>query len=307
MERIIIDTDPGVDDALAITLAIYSRLTIAGITTVYGNSHIKNSVRNALTILQLLEKSIPVYRGAYKPLYGQGKRARSHGDNGLGGFTLKKLTKTEEKKSALEFLANQLQITEKKSVSVASIGPLTNLALLQLVRPDLCRRLKRVVIVGGVFFEKGNVTSHAEFNVYNDPLALDTVLNIECEKILIPINICRKIIFTKDDFIRIKNKKLRSAFKKISRIYIKYYTSVSRFGTFTGGVMYDVLAIAYLLDRSIFKVKKTTVEVAICSQKRGKTTLSKSKPNNCSVVTDVNAKKIKGLFLNTINSYRQLS
>lgn len=298
---IIIDTDPGVDDALALSLAVSSNLNIAGITTVYGNSTLVNSTRNVLTILQILRKNIPVYQGAFKPLYGNGIKAASHGDNGLGGFRLKNLKNKVEKQNAIDMLITLLEKKPPKSVEIICIGPVTNIALASILRPDLVQKIKRIIILGGVFSEKGNISPYAEFNTFNDPFALENILNIKCDKILIPINICRKIIISKDDFSNIKNKNLRNTFKIITNIYISYYTSNIKYGGFKGGVMYDILAIVYLINPALFTTTPKYVQVELYGKRAGKTSCSNSQKPNCLVVKQANGEKIKNLFFNYLN------
>jgi purine nucleosidase len=302
MRKVIIDTDPGVDDALAILLALRSHVSVAGIVTVYGNSSVHNSTVNALTILQLLNKRIPVYQGAAESLTGTITRAESHGSNGLGGFRLSKLRYEAEKKSALEFYISQLEQSKNKSVDILCIGPSTNIAMLSMARPDLCKKINKLIILGGVFDERGNISSYAEFNVFNDPLAFQKVLSLECEKIIIPINICRKVIFTKSDFDNVRNKRLQKNIQAITDLYIDYYTNDKEYGGFAGGVMYDLLAVVYLLSPDIFMVEKAFVSVVTrLSKKSGKTVLSRKGKENCSLVVRINEQEIKRAFFKYLN------
>jgi len=301
MRKIIIDTDPGIDDSIAIAEACYSNLNILGITTVFGNSTVKNSTRNALTILQLLDKNIPVYAGSNKSLFGKTIRAKSQGDNGLGGFRLNNLKYQKQKIEASKFIINQLETNKNKSIDIVAIGPLTNLAIVNKKRPDLLCRVNQLIILAGVFFEKGNISQYAEFNAYNDPFALSEVLNINCGKILIPINICRKVVMRLDDFKKIQNKKIKDSFTKISKLYIKYYENNKKYGGFNGGVMYDLLAISFLIRPNLFKLKKANIEVMTNKKKYGQTVI-KNKKKNCLLVTDVNARGVLSLFFRLINS-----
>lgn len=301
MKKIIIDTDPGIDDSIAIAEACYSNLSILGITTVFGNSTVKNSTINALTILQLLKKNIPVYAGSDKPLFGRTTKAESQGDNGLGGFRLNNLKYQKQKIEASKFIINQLEINKNKSVDIIAIGPLTNLAIVNKKKPDLLCRVNRLIILAGVFFEEGNISRYAEFNAYNDPFALNEILNINCEKILIPINICRKVIIKLEDFQKIQNKKIKDSFTKISRLYIKYYKDNKEYGGFKGGVMYDLLAISFLIRPNLFKLRMANIEVMTNKKKYGQTVI-KNRKKNCLLVTDVNARGVLSLFFRLINS-----
>lgn len=297
MKKIIIDTDPGVDDSLALLLAVASKLNIIGITTVFGNSNINNTTKNALTIMEILKSNIPIYQGASEPLIKKPTQAKSHGQNGLGEFYLKEMKRKKEKITAIQFFINTLEKNKDKEVSILCLGPTTNLALLKIIRPDLITKIDQIIILGGVFFEEGNITKKAEFNVYNDPDALNSLLLFECKKILIPINICRKVIFTLKDLNKINNPEISSNFKIISKNYIDYYQNDPTYGKFKGGVMYDLLTICFLINSKIFKIQKKYITV----NKKGETKISNNKKTNCNLITDVNTRKIKKIFFNTIN------
>lgn len=298
MKKIIIDTDPGVDDSLALLLAFSLNLNIVGVTTSYGNSTIENTTKNALSILQILNSNIPVYKGASKPLIKKSILAKSHGKNGLGGFSLKNLSKKKEKTTALQFLINTLEKSENKEIDIFCLGPTTNLALLKIKRPDLIKKINQIIVLGGVFFEEGNITSKAEFNVFNDPSALDSILSFDCQKTLIPINVCRKVIFTLKDFNKINSPKIALNFKTISNNYINYYQNDPIYGKFNGGVMYDLLVISFFINSKFFKTQNKYITV----NTKGQTKIKNKKEPNCCLVMDVNPKKVKNLFFNAINS-----
>ncbi len=300
MKQIIIDTDPGVDDALAILLAISSKLNIIGITTTYGNSNIKNTTKNTLSILQVLNSNIPVYQGASLPLNKKPVFAKSHGSNGLGGFGVNLKTKSK-KTSAIQFLINSLSQNPTKSFNIICLGPSTNLALLGIIRPDLISKINQIIILGGVFNQKGNITPKAEFNVYNDPLALKIILEFSTPKVLIPINICRQVVFTLNEFNQLKNTNISNSFKKIVNSYINYYQYDKKYGGFKGGVMYDVLAITYAINPKLFKTENNFVSV----NSTGQTLIKQKSPNNSQVITGVDPIRIKKLFFDSVNNKYQ--
>jgi purine nucleosidase len=298
MKKIIIDTDPGVDDSIAILFAIASKFNIVGITTTYGNSDIYNTTRNTLTILSILNSKIPVYQGCAKPLIRPPILANSHGKNGLGDFFIKKLNRKIENVSALQFYINTLENNQDKSVDILCLGPTTNLAILDKIRPDLISKINQIIILGGVFFEKGNITSKAEFNVYSDPEALNSVLSFRVKKTLIPINICRKVMFNLEDFNQINNVKISNNFKQITKNYINYYKYDQKYGKFKGGVMYDLLITCYYKNSNIFEFSNKYITV----NSKGQTQIKTDQIPNCNLIIKVNPKKIKQLFINTINS-----
>lgn len=301
MKKIIIDTDPGVDDALAIFFACYANIDILALTTVFGNSSVGQSSRNACSLLGFLNKNIPIYEGEKKPLNGRATYAQSHGKNALGGFRLANNNKKIEKMDAVSYLLQTL--SSQRNITLACIGPLTNIARALRMKPSLAENIGAIVILGGVFGEEGNVSKYAEFNTYNDPLALKEVLSAECRKIMIPANVCRKVYFTKKDFDKVHNGERKKLFQKISEEYIRYYMSDPVFGGFQGGVMYDLLTMAYILDATLFDSQLVNVQVNLSRGKKyGMTTLSRNIKPNAQIMTDVNARSLKKLFLDTVNA-----
>ncbi len=295
---LIIDTDPGVDDALAILLAIAAGMPVAAITTVFGNADAEQTTQNALTLLELIgEKKIPVFEGASGPLQKSPRFAEAHGEAGFGGFELS-MTRTKEAQSAADGMRS---ILESSGTDIACLGPLTNLATL-LSSSNLASKIRTLIMLGGVIGERGNISPYAEFNVYNDPDALKLVLEKTNKGILIPANICRKVTFTKKDFDLLPAGKLRSGITQIVDFYIDYYCRDSIYGGFTGGVMYDVLTMAYLLKPELFTLKPACIAVNVSdSERRGETTVTKGKPN-CRIATNVDAEGVKTLFFTAVSS-----
>jgi inosine-uridine nucleoside N-ribohydrolase len=299
MKKIIIDTDPGVDDALAIFLAIYAKLDVIALTTVFGNGTVLESTENALSLMNFLKQDIPVYKGENKPLQGEPTYAESHGKNALGGFSFGESQRKPEAIDAVSFIVSELK--QNTNMKLICIGPLTNIAQAVSKAPNIVRNIGEIVILGGVFNEKGNITDYAEFNAFNDPMALKRVLDIRCRKILIPANVCRNVYFNKDDFSKVKNLSIKDTFQTISQEYIDYYQNDLEFGGFKGGVMYDLLAVSYLLNPNLFTIFPRYVEVCLKGERRGETIFGNGR-SNVFVVTDVDARKLKQFFFDTINA-----
>jgi inosine-uridine nucleoside N-ribohydrolase len=300
MKKLVIDTDPGVDDAIAIALACKANIELLALTTVYGNATLENTTVNAATILQIMKKKIPVYRGLDKPLSGNGYLSKVHGDNGFGGFRLNDLKIYAEKKPATDYLIELLN--KDAIIDICAVGPVTNIAAIEKKSPGILGKINNLIILGGAVFEKGNVTPYAEFNIYNDPYSLDIILKVPGNKVLIPAEVCRKVTFTLEDFNSIQNRETRETFKKIAEIYIKYYTSQDEFAGFSGGVMYDLLTIAYVLDPSLFEVKKAHISVeSKPGEYYGQTKIIRGKKPNCLLAINVNAEKLKKLFFEEMN------
>jgi len=300
--KIIIDTDPGVDDALAIVFAIKALLPIEAICTVYGNSTVQNSTINSLSVLELADEDIPIYTGASQPIKGKNQLAQSHGDNGLGGFSIE-TTKTAASSTSFEYYQETLNNSDNGAITIVAIGPTTNIGQLIQQSPGLIKKAGRIIIMGGVFGEKGNVTPYAEFNVYNDPHSLKLILESgHPEIIIVPADICRKVTFTQDIFDHIDNPNLSEGLVKISQVYIDYYSNNSEYGGFEGGVMYDLLAIALLVDQSLFTLAEANIIVETEDEERFGLTESVPGVPNCQIVTQVNSNKLKELYIKTMNT-----
>lgn len=301
MKKIIIDTDPGVDDAIAIAFGIKANLVISGICTTYGNSTVANCTRNALMIMELMDSDVPIYEGSSQPMLGVGQLAESHGENGLGDFLIQTKRKVNPS-TASEYYQKILTQSPDKSITIIAIGPVTNLGKIALQSPQLLRKIDQIIIMGGVFEQKGNVTPFAEFNIYNDPVAFERVLQAGLQNItLVPANVCREVTFQREIFIQLTDKKLATGLSKISELFINYYTGQSEYGQFDGGVMYDLLALAFAVESSLFTTTQTKVVVETTDLNRyGETKIVAGQPN-CNVVTKVNKDALKKLYIEVMN------
>ncbi len=173
MQRLLIDTDPGVDDAQAILMAAaHPDAKIEALFAVGGNVGLDRTVRNALTIVEVIEQEIPVYAGCDKPLIGfQEDAAVVHGDDGLGNSGRVPKVRQVEKTHAVNALIEMVN-AEPNEFTLVTLGPLTNIAVALKLDPDLPNKIKRTVVMGGAVTGKGNVSNlSAEFNIYHDPEA----------------------------------------------------------------------------------------------------------------------------------------
>jgi inosine-uridine nucleoside N-ribohydrolase len=198
---IVIDTDPGIDDAIAILLALASPdLSIAGLTTVAGNIGIETTTRNAGRLLAFAgREDIPVFKGAAAPLSRQGPEPLNlHGKDGIGGVDLPDPARPPEAQSAVEWLAELLLDEPAGTVEIHALGPLTNVARLILDRPDAARRIGRIVAMGGVVNEAGNVGPRSEFNLWADPEAAAVVVSSGLPLVLVPLDVTRRVRATRD-------------------------------------------------------------------------------------------------------------
>lgn len=194
--RAIIDTDPGIDDAVAILFALNSGLfDIRGITTVAGNLGIETTTRNAGRILALAGRiDIPVIPGAERPLSRKGPSSIDvHGDDGLGGVPFPEPGAAPLARDAMSWMAELLTAEPAGTIDILALGPLTNIARLTRQAPDAARRMRRLIAMGGAVDEPGNVGPRAEFNIAADPEAAGIVLSAGLPLTLIPLDVTRKV------------------------------------------------------------------------------------------------------------------
>ncbi|MEO1100253.1 MAG: nucleoside hydrolase [Pseudomonadota bacterium] len=177
--RVILDCDPGVDDAVSLLAALASpdELDILGITTVAGNTPVDVCTRNALRVLALANRQdVDVYPGCDRPLVEAALTASHvHGDDGLGGAPFPEPGQSASDKNAVDFIIETLRAHEERDVTLVPTGPLTNIATALTKAPDIAERITEIVLMGGAYFEGGNVTPSAEFNIYADPHAAQIV------------------------------------------------------------------------------------------------------------------------------------
>ena len=303
MKRIIYDCDPGVDDGLAILLAINSqKLQVEGITTVHGNSPIEKTTNNALRILDYMDSDIPIVKGASKPLKVPRINAESiHGNDGLGDSKLlPKKSKRKYKTNGSKFISDQIKNGVR---TIVATGPLTNIALAFQRYPKTMNELEELIIMGGCFHMMGNIDRLTEFNFGADPHAADYVLQQDVKKIIVPLNVTHQVVLTRQKLDQIKDTKSGKLAKSIDKNYQKVYM---RSG-YKGNPLHDPLAMGYAIDRSFLKL--TTLNLRV--ETEGKYTkgvcvpeerpwMSKIKPN-AYVALKVDSKRFLNYFLKTIS------
>src|SRR5829696_6346043 len=241
---LVIDTDPGIDDALAILLALASpEVDLRLVTTVHGNVELEQTTDNALRVLHLAGRSdVPVAAGAAEPLvHPQPERAgHVHGSAGLGGVELPPSPAGPDPRPAVVVLA-ELLLSSPVPVTVAAVGPLTNLALLLRVHPDAAARIGRLVIMGGSAARGGNVTAAAEFNVWADAEAAQAVLTSTLPTLLVGLDVTLPTVLDEAGIARFAAAgPIGSSAAAILRQYLDHARSA--YGT-TGVVVHDALAV----------------------------------------------------------------
>ena len=199
--RILLDCDPGHDDALALLLAA-KHCDLLGVTTVSGNAPLTDTTRNALLTLQIAGLSVPVHAGAARPLIEEAQHAPDiHGESGLGGPVLPELTREPASRNAVRFIVDTLRQTD--NVWLVAVGPLTNIALALRVAPDVAPKLAGISIMGGSS-SFGNRTPTAEFNIWADPEAAQIVFGSGVPLIMCGLNVTHQFMISEADVTRIR-------------------------------------------------------------------------------------------------------
>jgi len=285
---IIIDTDPGHDDALAILLLEKSGLfNIKAITTVAGNSQIGDTTDNARYILDLIDSKTPIYSGAQKPLTRELIKAEVHGEDGLAGA---KITKNEPLSANASEKIIEIVRENPHQISIVVIGPETNIAEAFLRDPELPSLIKELVIMGGAIAVPGNKNRVGEFNIFVDPESADIVFKSSVKKILIPLDVTNDIFLSLNDFEKLKGASLYEPIKNMMKPYIQ---GIQTFEKTAGALMYDPLAAYYLVNPSAYKTTPMDLHIETTSElTRGMTVADRriwgEKNYNVDVVVSIN-------------------
>ncbi|KMM36849.1 nucleoside hydrolase [Guptibacillus hwajinpoensis] len=260
MRRVIIDCDPGHDDAISIILAASSdRIHIEGITTVAGNVEVEKTTLNALRVCELLGLDVPVARGAEQPLVKTREFAPDiHGDSGLEGPQLPEVPKkTAIEQHAVDFIIEKV-LKSDGEITLVPTGPLTNIALAIQKAPTIVEKIKEIVLMGGGTF--GNWTPTAEFNIYVDAEAAEIVFNCGVPVTMFGLDVTHQAITTPAILDRINS--IETGVSEFVRDLLVYFTKTYKevFG-FEGAPIHDACTIAYLIDESIFEFEKVRVDI----------------------------------------------
>jgi pyrimidine-specific ribonucleoside hydrolase len=300
---IVIDCDPGHDDAMAILLALASpEVELRAVTTVAGNQTLEKTTRNALKVLELAGRSdIPLASGADSPLRRQLRTAADvHGESGLDGSNLPEPTKRPLNAHAADLLADMIE----PGVVLVPTGPLTNVALLLERHPDVRERLDRIVWMGGAI-ALGNVTPAAEFNAFVDPEAAAAVFTSGIPITMIGLDVTHKALFMTEHAERLRNTgTVGRAVAELADFFLRVHRE--RFG-FPGAPMHDAMAVAHVIDPTL--VATLVCNVAIETQSHycdGRTVVDRwqvlDEPRNVHVGIDVEAERFLDLLVERIAS-----
>ena len=263
MTKLIIDTDPGIDDSMAIQFAFASgKFEILGLTTVFGNVDVDLTTVNALRLLYLLgQQEIPVSKGASQPLFRDfsGGVPFIHGDDGQGNTWADPSPVKALNIPAHEFIIQKIEQFPGQ-VTLAALGPLTNLALALQSAPQIQDKVKEVVFMGGNAFCGGNATPAAEANILNDPEAADMVLGANWPITMIGLDVTHKTLLTRDIFNEIASygSSINSHVTKAYLFYLEFFKKVNNI---EGTYLHDASVFAYLIQKGLYKTVKYPIRV----------------------------------------------
>lgn len=267
--KIIIDTDPGQDDAVAILLALASPddLDVLGITAVAGNVPLPLTQKNARIVCELAGKpDTRVFAGCDAPIARKLVTAEHvHGKTGLDGPTLPDPTMPLEEQHAVDFIIDTLRSEPEATVTLCPLGPLTNIATALTRAPDIANRIQEIVLMGGAYFEVGNITPAAEFNIYVDPEAAKIVFDCGAPITVMPLDVTHKALVTKqrNDAFRALGTPVGIAVAEMTDFFERF--DKEKYGS-AGAPLHDPCVTAYLIKPELFTGRHINVEIETASE-----------------------------------------
>ncbi len=303
-ESILIDTDPGIDDMMAILFALKSpELDVLALTTVFGNHYVEVTTRNALRILELAGRDdIPVARGAYSPLVRDYTSPPTivHGEDGLGDAGL-----TDEPDSqpahtrAAQFIVEAV-MSRPGEITLVPIGPLTNIAMALKLEPRIIKATKRVVLMGGAAFVPGNVSPVAEANIHNDPEAAALVFGADWHVVMVGLDVTMPVVMSRQYIGELAASK--SAYAELVARVVPHYQAFHAAEYKTDGALHthDPTAIAYLIRPDLFQTVARRVRVDTHSYGFGQIVVDRTgrwyDGVETTICTDVDVEGVLNLF-----------
>ena len=300
--KLIIDTDPGIDDAMAILYAIAApEIDLLGLTTVFGNVATPKATRNALYLLEQAGIEIPVAEGLHRPriLPPFPPTSAVHGAEGFGTLAVPTPQRRALVETAPEYLVRMAR-AHQGELLLCPIGPLTNIAAAMELDPSFCSNLKGMVVMGGSLRAGGNITPAAEANFYHDPHAADFVLRYGCNMTLVGLDVTNRVICPRSFFVCLASEspKMGGLLHDMAEFYIDFYETV---GKFAGCGMHDPSALVACIAPELFTTEPHALRVTLSGDRSGELIAeanSAAQPVN--VCTDVQAEAVKQNFFKNV-------
>ncbi len=308
MKKVIIDCDPGHDDAIALMVATSEKekMEILAIGTIGGNHHLDKVTKNAQLVLQTLHAEIPLYRGCFKPLIQELEvQPDAHGETGMDGLSeTPPITYPIENKHAVE--AYREILLNNSDVTLIALGPLTNVATLLQMYPETINSIKEISLMGGGI-DHGNITPYAEFNIFADPEAARIVFESGIPIIMSGLDVTEKAVLTHNDIKSLKEQGKASHFSY--ELLEFYHQSGKQFG-FNESAMHDACAVAVLTKPELFQFNSLPIEISCEGITRGMTCADKriitAKTPNVKVAIEVDQPRFSKYILDCINSHDEV-
>ena len=273
VKKIVIDTDPGVDDSLAIFVALNSpELEVLGLTTIFGNAVTTTCTENALRLLEIAQRTdVPVIEGAKVPLNGTFRGAASfvHGDNGQGNADLFSPVTKPLDIDAVTFLRELIE-NNPNEITLVPVGPLTNIANLLTIHEGIDSKIKEIVLMGGNAQSPGNATPTAEANILNDPEAADIVFSAQCEITMVGLDVTNNVFMSEEQVVTLSSFNNAKS-EHIGKINPFYFNFLKDFFQDNGMPIHDSSAITYLVHPEYFETLCYPIKVETEGISRGKT------------------------------------
>jgi len=313
MHHIILDTDVGIDDALALFLALSSpNIKIEAITTVNGNVSVEVSTLNVLALLELTKRTdIPVARGCDRPLVRQPTDAKHiHGENGLGNVVLDKPHIVPVAQHAIELLIEKI-MAEQNKITLVCIGPLTNVALALRREPRIVDYIHEVVIMGGALRVPGNVTPVAEYNIYADSHAAHMVLHAGWPIRLVTLDVTNRTVLAPEQVASLRDNRVTQLIKYMIDFYFRFSAALDNTSGFP---MHDPLCIGAVLQPELITWQPAYVDVELASTLTLGATVAQFKTHddshalhpNVQASVAVNEQQFAQLYLDHCDFYNEL-
>lgn len=301
--KLIIDTDPGVDDAMAIFYAAAApEIELLGLTTIFGNVTVETATRNALRLVEKARLSVPVAEGAKTPLELPPFKpsAHVHGAEGFGDIPAEAPAGETIAATASDFLIRMAH-EHKGELVICPIGPLTNVALAIQKDPEFIQNVKRIVLMGGSYKEGGNITPHAEANIYHDPHAAEVVFASGARVEMVGLDVTHRILCRPEDFAEMAKAApdLGGMLQDMSHFYLAFYEAV---GKHDGCSLHDPAAVIACTHPELFGVESVQIRVETEGATAGATVAAGDGRKETAVLMSVQSAAVKELFMERIRA-----